>query len=105
MLTEHTLASCEFSETDILQIINSQDSNRAHGHDMINILVLTLCDSAISRPLNVIFKTCLNTRKFPSECKKGNAVLIHKKTCLNTPKFPSECKEGNAVLIHKKDGK
>ena len=44
LLTEHTLASCEFSETDILQIINSQDSNRAHGHDMINILVLTLCD-------------------------------------------------------------
>ena len=44
LLTEHTLASCEFSETDILIIIISQDSNRAHGHDMINILMLKLCD-------------------------------------------------------------
>ena len=37
LLTEHTLTSCDFSETDILQIINSQDSNKAQGHDMISI--------------------------------------------------------------------
>ena len=27
----------------------------------------------------MIFKTCLNTGKFPSEWKKGNVVPIHKK--------------------------
>ena len=27
LLTEHTLTSCDFSETEILQIIDSQDSN------------------------------------------------------------------------------
>ena len=37
LLTEHTLTFCDFSETDILQIINSQDLNKAHGHDMISI--------------------------------------------------------------------
>ena len=31
---EHTLTYCDFSETDILQIINSEDSNKAHGYDM-----------------------------------------------------------------------
>ena len=79
LLTEHTLTSCDFSETDILRIINNQDSNKAHGHDMISIRMLKLCGEAICRPLNIILKTCLNTGKFPSEWKKGNVVPIHKK--------------------------
>ena len=79
LLTEHTLTSCDFSETDILRIINNQDSNKAHGHDMISIRMLKLCGEAICRPLNIIFKTCLNTGKFPSEWKKGNVVPIYKK--------------------------
>ena len=34
---------------------------------------------SICRPLNIIFKTCLNTSKFPLEYKKANVVPIHKK--------------------------
>ena len=81
LLTEHTLTSCNFFESDILHIINNQDSNKAHGHDMISIRMLKLCGEAICRPLNIIFKTYLNTGKFkfPSEWKKGNVVPIHKK--------------------------
>ena len=71
-LTEHPLTSCEFYETEILQIINNQNSNKAHGHDMISIRLLKLCGKAICRPLNIIFKTFLNTGMFPSEWKKGN---------------------------------
>ena len=40
--------------------------------------MLKLCDEAICRPLNIIFKTYLNTGKFPSEWKRGNVVSIHK---------------------------
>ena len=79
LLMEHTLTSCDFSESDIIQIISNQDSNKAHGHDIINIRMLKLCGEAICRPLNMIFKTCLNTGKFPSEWKKCNVVPIHKK--------------------------
>ena len=39
LLAEHTWTSCDFSESDILQIIN-QDSNKDHGHDMISIRML-----------------------------------------------------------------
>ena len=78
-LTEHTLTSCDFSEYDIFQIINNQDSNKAHGHDMISILMLKLCGEVICRPLNIMFKTCLNTGKFPSEWKKRNVIPIDKK--------------------------
>ena len=74
--TEHTLTSCGFSETDILQIVNSQDSNKAHGHDMISIHMLKLCGEEICRPLNIIFKLCLNTDKFPLEWRKGNVSSV-----------------------------
>ena len=76
---EHNLTSCDFSEPDILQITNNQDSNKAHGYDMISIRMLKLCGEAICRPLNIIFKMSLNTGKFPSEWKKGDVVPIHKK--------------------------
>ena len=55
LLTEDTLTSCDFSEPDIFQIINNQDSNKAHGHDMISIRMLKLCGEAICRPPNIIF--------------------------------------------------
>ena len=41
--------------------------------------MLKLCGEAICRPLIIIFKTYLNTGKFPSEWKKGNIVPVHKK--------------------------
>ena len=33
LLKEHTLTFSDFPDTDIFQIINSQDSNKAHGHN------------------------------------------------------------------------
>ena len=41
--------------------------------------MLKLCGEAICRPLNIIFKICLNTGKFPPKWTKGNVVPIHKK--------------------------
>ena len=37
LVTEHAETSCDFFETSILQIINNQDSNKAHSHDMIRL--------------------------------------------------------------------
>ena len=56
LLTEHTLTYCDFSKTDILQIINNQNSNKAHGHDMISICMLKLCHEAICRLLIITGK-------------------------------------------------
>ena len=41
--------------------------------------MLNICDDSICRPLNIIFKTCLRTRRFPLEWKKANIIPIHKK--------------------------
>ena len=45
LLKEHTLTSSDFPETDIFQKYNNQDSNKAHGHDLISIGMLKLCES------------------------------------------------------------
>ena len=41
--------------------------------------MLKICGDSICRPLNINFKTCLRTGKFPLEWKKANIVPIHKK--------------------------
>ena len=41
--------------------------------------MLKLCDEAICRPLNIIFKICLHICHFCLEWKKGNFVPIHNK--------------------------
>ena len=79
LLTEYSLTFCDFSEIDIHQIINYQDSNKSYGHEMTSIRMLKLCVEAIFKPPNIIFKTCLNTAKFPSKWKKGSVVPIYKK--------------------------
>ena len=40
--------------------------------------MLKLCGESICRPLNIIFKTCIRTGKFPLEWKKANVVSIYK---------------------------
>ena len=41
--------------------------------------MVDICDDSICRPLNIIFKCCLRTSRFPLEWKKANIISIHKK--------------------------
>ena len=41
--------------------------------------MLKVCGDSTCRLLNIIFKTCLCTGKFPSKWKKANIVPVHKK--------------------------
>ena len=55
------------------------NSKKAYSDDMISMRMRKLCDKSTSKPLNIIFKSCLTQSIFPSECKKTNLVPIHKK--------------------------
>ena len=57
--TESLLESFHFSADHIGGIINKLDPNKAHGHDMISIRMLKLCGDSIWKPLEIIFKNCL----------------------------------------------
>ena len=78
-LTDNRLSSVRFSQDDIAKIIQNLDPNKAHGHDNISIRMLKICGSSIYKPLEMIFKQCIETGFFPSEWKKANIVPIHKK--------------------------
>ena len=73
-----SLTTIDFSNKDILKIIRNLDPNKAHGHDMIIIRMVKICDDFICKPLKLIFQSCLESGKLPSgksECgsnsKKG----------------------------------
>ena len=78
-MTDNRLSSVTFSQNDIAKIIQNLHSNKAHDHDDISIRMLKICGSSIYKPLEMIFKQCIETGLFPSEWKKGNIVPIHKK--------------------------
>ena len=83
VLTKKTcklLSTVEFSADDILKIIKNLNPKKAHGHDMISIRMLKICDESICKPLNIIFWSCLENGKFPSEWKKTNVVPVFKKS-------------------------
>ena len=49
------------------------------GHDNISIQMLKICGVSIWKPLEIVFRSCLNHGKSPEEWKKANVVLVLKK--------------------------
>ena len=68
-----SLTTIDFSNNDILKIIRNLDPNKAHGHDMISIRMVKICDDSICKPLKLIFQSCLESGKFPSKLKTANS--------------------------------
>ena len=77
--THESLSTIRFTSDDILNIIKNFNPNKAHGHDMISIRMVKLCDASFCKSLELIFKSCLESGKFPLEWKKVNVVPPHKK--------------------------
>ena len=85
-LTDKSLIDLDINIEDILKIFHKLDINKAHGHDMISIRMLKICQQSICKPLLIIFQNCLRTGKFPTTWKKANVVPVHKKDDKHTLK-------------------
>ena len=59
-------------------MIKILDSNKSHGHDNISVCMLKMCGVSVCKPLEIIFRTCLNHGKFPEEWEKFTVVLVFK---------------------------
>ena len=46
---------------------------------MISIQMVKFCDASLCKPVDLMFKSCLESGKFPLEWKKANVVSAHKK--------------------------
>ena len=75
----NNLSTISFTKDDIAKIIKNVNPNKAHGFNMISIRMLKICGDSIWKPLELIFKSCIESGKFPIEWKKANAVPVYKK--------------------------
>ena len=69
--TNKSISTATFTSDNIAKFIQNLDPNKAHGHDMISILMLKLCGKSICKPLDLIFRSCIKHGKFPIEWKKS----------------------------------
>ena len=76
--THKLLPTIHFTSDDILKIIKNFDPNKVHDND-ISIWIIKICDGSICKPLQLIFRSCLENGKFPAEWKKAHVVPVHKK--------------------------
>ena len=77
--TSLILEDIEVSPRQILELIRSLDSNKAHGCDDVSISLLKICDEVIVLPLKLIYTNCLVKVVYPNLWKKANVLPIHKK--------------------------
>ena len=68
-----------FDDQDIIKIIIALNISKGHGHNDISIRMIKICDSALVKPLSIIFSNCLRTGTFPYIWKKSNVIPVHKK--------------------------
>ena len=50
-----------FDIEDILKIIRSFNIKKGHGFDNISIRIIKICDSALVKPLSMIFINCIQS--------------------------------------------
>ena len=74
--------SFKVTESDILSIIKSLDSTKAHGYDNLSIRMIKMCSESTTLSLKIIFQESLKRGKFPEiwEKKQTWFLYINKKT-------------------------
>ena len=58
----------------MLKVIQSLDSNKAHGHNGVSVRILKLNCPSVIKPLFIIFRKCLKFGTFPDDWKIVNLV-------------------------------
>ena len=69
----NNLSTISFTKDDIAKIIKNLNLNKAHDFDMISIRMKKICSESILKPLELIFKSCLEN--VPVH-KRNNKQLI-----------------------------
>ena len=55
--TKNVISSIDFGSDDSAKVIHNLDPKKAHGHDMISILMFKTCGNFIFKPLQLIFRS------------------------------------------------
>ena len=77
-LTDKLLSNITFTDNDIRKIIKGSDTNKAYGHDMINIHMLKLLRGSVYKSLQLIFRACLDQGISPYVAKTSMLLIFIK---------------------------
>ena len=69
-IKENVNLSILFSCNDIRKVIQLLYPNKAHGCDMISIIMLKICEEFISKPSETISNHALKNIRFPTNGKR-----------------------------------
>ena len=75
--TNNLLLTIWFTKDDFANIIKNHNPNKAHGFDMMSIRMLKICGYSILKPLELIFKSYIESGKFTIEWEKTNVFPVH----------------------------
>ena len=81
--TTQKLSTIPIEDDFILKIIRSLNPNKASGWDEISPMMVKICDSAIVKPISLIFKSCIETGIYPNKWKMSNVCPVYKKNSKN----------------------
>ena len=68
--TNTNIDSFKVTESDILSIVKSLDSIKAHVCDNLSIRMIKMCSESITLPLKIIFQESIKKGKFPEIWKR-----------------------------------
>ena len=54
----------KFFQSNLNSLTLPKHGDKAHGHDMISIRMIRICDASVCKPLELIFRLCFETGKF-----------------------------------------
>ena len=84
--TNDLFHNINFTSENIRSIIQNLNISKAHGYDGISVRMIKICGESICKPLELIFRMCIDEGIFPNQWKKANVVPIHKKNEKNLVK-------------------
>ena len=78
-LPTNKLSTFEFITGAIIKLRKTLEPKRIHRHNEISILMMKLWAFPISKPLHILFKSCLKKKCFLNEGRRKINVPVYKK--------------------------
>ena len=69
----------DFFPSDLFNIFNNLNPNKAYGNDNISIKIIQICGDSIIPPLKSIFESAIKLGHFHECWRKGNIIPVQKK--------------------------
>jgi hypothetical protein len=74
----NTLTTIVVSEQDVIDVLNTLDSNKAVGPDIISNKMLIAVKNEVAKPLCLLFNKSFQCKIFPNNCKTAFVIPLFK---------------------------